>query len=78
MKLSDAKPGTLVHLKSGGPIMTVQNVVDDSKYGDLNCAWFHNGESCCDVFWSATLEEMEFVAEDVFGPDGYRRKEASE
>jgi uncharacterized protein YodC (DUF2158 family) len=36
----DFKPGDLVRLKSGGPLMTVESVIETSDPRRLVCIWF--------------------------------------
>jgi uncharacterized protein YodC (DUF2158 family) len=47
--MADIKIGTVVRLNSGGPLMTVEEVMKlTRKSGDIDgvaCYWFHNDES---------------------------------
>lgn len=47
--------GTLVQLKSGGPVMTVESHIKDSdKYC---CEWFKDGKRYNEVFRETSIEE---------------------
>ncbi len=48
--------GDVVHLKSGGPKMTVEHV--DEKYDLVTCVWFENSELKRDSFNSGALEKI--------------------
>jgi uncharacterized protein YodC (DUF2158 family) len=50
------KPGDLVVLKSGGPVMTVNTVFDD---GDVRCAWFNGKKHETADVNAATLRRAE-------------------
>ncbi|MCL5502106.1 DUF2158 domain-containing protein [Escherichia coli] len=48
--------GTLVQLKSGGPIMTVESYNKDSdKYF---CEWFSNGKRNSELFRKTSLQQF--------------------
>lgn len=47
--------GDLVRLKSGGPIMTVQTIVDDEQK-TVSCSWFNEKELKTGVFHPDSLE----------------------
>jgi len=50
------EPGDVVHLKSGGPLMTVESV-DDSG---VNCTWFDEKKNLRNArFPQTTLEKWE-------------------
>lgn len=49
------KTGTLVRLKSGGPVMTVKEVSDDHW---ISCHWFTEGELNSGSFRQAELEAV--------------------
>lgn len=36
----DIQPGDLVHLKSGGPTMTVESVSNEHNITLIDCVWF--------------------------------------
>jgi uncharacterized protein YodC (DUF2158 family) len=38
--MADFKPGDLVVLKSGGPVMTVDSIDQLADYGNIACVWF--------------------------------------
>ncbi|MBT1516240.1 DUF2158 domain-containing protein [Bradyrhizobium sp. SRL28] len=42
MELSEFKPGDLVQVKSGGPVMTVEQVGTSATFGEdfVSCVWF--------------------------------------
>lgn len=42
MELAEIKPGDLVQVKSGGPIMTVAETGTSATFGDefVSCVWF--------------------------------------
>lgn len=48
------KPGTVVQLKSGGPLMTIEKV-GNTKY---TCEWFLNGEVKTGYFSGTSLKEI--------------------
>lgn len=52
------KPGDQVQLKSGGPVMTVENVGDYSPGPNpgVVCIWFSNMEVMTRVFSPETLD----------------------
>ena len=52
----DFKIGEVVQLKSGGPLMTVDNV---DPHNMINCVWFHEREKKSDVFPAATLKPVD-------------------
>jgi uncharacterized protein YodC (DUF2158 family) len=52
--MSDFKPGDLVHLKSGGPVMTVNGLE-----GGVECLWFSGDDLERGVFSQAALAEVE-------------------
>jgi len=61
--MSDIKKGDKVMLKSGGPIMTVQNI-DDYSHSDgiengLECVWFDDKQAMKKVFDVTVLEAYE-------------------
>jgi uncharacterized protein YodC (DUF2158 family) len=56
MATKNFKPGDLVELKSGGPIMTVDAVFDG---GDCRCVWFAGEKQQNHVFSGATLKAAE-------------------
>lgn len=47
----DLKPGDVVQLKSGSPLMTVASVRDD----DVVCSWFEKSKNKKDVFKTIQL-----------------------
>jgi uncharacterized protein YodC (DUF2158 family) len=57
--------GDLVRLKSGGPIMTV----DDTRCAELRCYWFLNGQVLMHSFRDHSLERVE--SRPVGGESGY-------
>jgi len=56
--MSDFKAGDVVRLKSGGPPMTIDNVVNDEFSGDriASCTWFDGKDIIHDIFNVALLE----------------------
>lgn len=40
MSISEPKIGEIVTLKSGGPAMTIKNVIPTSASSRIVCAWF--------------------------------------
>lgn len=58
--MNEIKKGELVQLKSGGPVMTVQNVGDYSETDGIDdgarCVWFAGNTPYEKVFDRATLE----------------------
>jgi uncharacterized protein YodC (DUF2158 family) len=60
--MSDIKKGDLVKLKSGGPVMTVQEIDDYTMKGskdDASCVWFDGTEPKEKVFELSTLIRYE-------------------
>lgn len=56
---SQFKPGDVVQLKSGSPLMTVENVGDYSMSGlnpGVQCVWFNSNEKMESVFHPECLE----------------------
>jgi uncharacterized protein YodC (DUF2158 family) len=55
------KKGDVVRLKSGGPLMTVQQVEDRPGLQAVHCVWFssHNPSPLTNVFDGTTLEVVE-------------------
>jgi len=49
------KTGDVVQLKSGGTIMTIEEIEDDSAH----CVWSDNGKIERDNFYLATLKIVE-------------------
>ena len=47
--------GSEVQLKSGGPIMTVKEIMGNGE--SVNCVWFDQGELKSSNFVVATLEQ---------------------
>jgi uncharacterized protein YodC (DUF2158 family) len=64
MAMPDWKSGQMVRLKSGGPAMTVIDVVD----GVVVCQWFERNKSHTGRFTPETLEELEEVPDSARGP----------
>ena len=52
----EIKTGDVVRLKSGGPMMTVQEIVKGSD--DLVCAWFLGDEDHSKAFARSALEKI--------------------
>ena len=60
--MSDIKKGDVVKLKSGGPVMTVQDIDDYSMKGtkeDALCLWFDGNDRKEKVFDLCTLIKIE-------------------
>lgn len=57
--MSRLKPGDTVMLKSGGPIMTIEQVLDKDRAA---CQWFDNGKLSHGVF---PLVSLALEDEDV-------------
>jgi uncharacterized protein YodC (DUF2158 family) len=55
--MADFKPGDLVHLKSGGPIMTVNGLEPATQ--ELVCLWFSGDDLERGVFSQAAVAEVE-------------------
>lgn len=67
------KIGDVVQLKSGGPEMTVQNIIGVTtnkteafayataghSHGDLICKWFSGSKLETEVFKAATVDKLE-------------------
>ncbi|WP_188048742.1 YodC family protein [Flavobacterium sp. GP15] len=61
------KIGDTVRLKSGGPLMTINNNIDEIQYegpaifyGEVECKWFDNKNTICkEIFKQDALEESE-------------------
>jgi uncharacterized protein YodC (DUF2158 family) len=56
--MPDFKPGDLVHLKSGGPLMTV-NGIEGETIQEIECLWFSGDDLQRGVFSQAALTEIE-------------------
>ena len=56
--------GDVVHLKSGGPTMTVEVITKETAAPVIRCVWFDNAELRRGIFPAATLKEAEAEAED--------------
>lgn len=69
--MSDIKVGDVVTLKSGGPNMTVQRIIDDSRsqantlasmrggeVGDVVCQWFDETDLKSNTFPPESLETV--------------------
>ncbi len=56
MSKDDLKPGDLVQLKSGGPVMTYEG---EALYGDALCCWFVGGKRMRESFSYASLKRAE-------------------
>jgi uncharacterized protein YodC (DUF2158 family) len=58
--MADFKVGDVVHLKSGGPAMTIEEIgdysLDDSGTLSANCVWFENKKRESAVFGLHTLK----------------------
>ena len=55
--MTDIKKGDVVRLKSGGPLMTVQNLGDYPPMQDgMLCVWFENNQPQEQVYDRAVLE----------------------
>jgi uncharacterized protein YodC (DUF2158 family) len=52
----DFKIGEVVQLKSGGPLMTVDNI---NPHDMINCIWFDLREKKSDVFPAAALKPVD-------------------
>lgn len=50
--------GEVVQLRSGGPRMTVQEVIEIG--GNIRCQWFVRGELHTGVFHPRSLQKMEW------------------
>ena len=65
MELKDFKPGDLVQVKSGGPVMTVEKTGTSATFGEdfVSCVWFEkvgNKQIAQDrSFAPALLEKIE-------------------
>ena len=58
MNMEDLKIGDVVHLKSGGPEMTIADIRDYSSSRDgAFCEWFDGKEKKSAVFSLRTLEK---------------------
>lgn len=57
------QPGTVVQLKSGGPLMTV--AVFSETYGQYFCEWFDKSETKNGYFYETSLKEY-FPEENSF------------
>lgn len=55
--MSKFKKGDLVKLKSGGPVMTIDTVIESDNLA--SCKWFHNGEIKTHLFNLDALEESQ-------------------
>jgi len=55
----ELKIGDVVMLKSGGPLMTVENIGDYGGKQKALCSWFHNNKHESDVFILPALEKQE-------------------
>jgi uncharacterized protein YodC (DUF2158 family) len=53
MTKDDLKPGDLVQLKSGGPVMTYEG---EGSWGDALCCWFDGGKRMREGFTYAALK----------------------
>ena len=58
--MSDVKKGDQVTLKSGGPVMTVENIGDysmsDGIENGAKCVWFYNNNPMSKVFDIDSIE----------------------
>ncbi|MDR5651832.1 YodC family protein [Ruixingdingia sedimenti] len=57
MTKDDLKPGDLVQLKSGGPVMTYEG--EAYMTGDALCCWFDGGKRMREGFTFAALKRAE-------------------
>ncbi len=58
----EIKKGDTVRLKSGGPMMTVQDIGDYSSSGgeeDVVCVWFDGNKPMNEVFHQSVLKIVE-------------------
>jgi len=51
------EPGTLVQMKSGGPIMTVERY--DKSLDKYCCEWFSNGKRSSEMFNATSIQKYE-------------------
>ncbi|HHC4621672.1 TPA: YodC family protein [Klebsiella pneumoniae] len=57
MKMEEKfEPGTLVQLKSGGPIMTVERF--DKSLDKYCCEWFSNGKRNSEMFKATSIQKF--------------------
>jgi uncharacterized protein YodC (DUF2158 family) len=50
--MEEIKPGDVVRLKSGGPLMTVSHIDPPDEYGpaQARCSWFDDKKECSGIF----------------------------
>jgi uncharacterized protein YodC (DUF2158 family) len=56
MQQNDIRPGMVVQLASGGPLMTVVKLLDGDN---VHCTWFDNGKVQNNSFPAAALQPDE-------------------
>ncbi|MEE9386259.1 MAG: DUF2158 domain-containing protein [Nannocystaceae bacterium] len=59
---TDFKVGDTVRLRSGGPLMTIDRILER---GDVSCTWFAGGKAECRPFAPRTLEHEEYDQDET-------------
>jgi uncharacterized protein YodC (DUF2158 family) len=63
------KPGDVVRLKSGGPVMTVESIGGMGDPERINCVWFEKTKQMRDGFAAAALKIYEQPKAITVGPN---------
>ena len=56
MSETQVQPGDQVRLKSGGPALTVRQIIPNDQGTFVHCDWFDKGKAMHDVFVLESLE----------------------
>ncbi|CNH83635.1 Uncharacterized small protein [Yersinia frederiksenii] len=68
MSISDPKIGDLVNLKSGGPVMTIKNVIPTYASSRIVCTWFtKDGQLIEGEFRAEIIERLDHQSNPVEG-----------